>query len=184
MPNAEGNFNGTLTVVAGSETTTIPLTGKGILTGPETILDPSYYDDENNGYTWPIVASDGMAANSKTSKLNEIATNPDQIIALLRKVYMDKNIPGNYYRGYTSTGGEDHDNVVPYTGVGRITSSTATECEDSYGWKIPGTVKNGDSYRYLDPEQYKPYKEGVTLLLIEMQDKFKKSDVFPSDYCY
>lgn len=174
MPNAEGEYSGTLTIVAGGQTINIPLTGSAIYSGPEAIRDSTFFNGIT--YTWPIVATGGVSANANSSNLGEIATDPDQIIAMLREVYMNKSIPGNYYRGHTATGGKDHDNEVPYTGVGRIESNTATECANSYGWNIPGTVLSGGNYRYMDPDQYKPNEEGVTLLLIEMVDNFTKPD--------
>ena len=186
MPKAEGDYNGTLTVVAGGVTTTIPLKGTGVYTGPEATRDSTFFKDIT--YTWPIVASNGMAANSQSSKLNEIATDPDQIIAMLRAIYMNPDIPGNFKRGYSASGGEDHDDDVLYSGVGTIASSTATTSTDSYGWNIPGNVLTGTSgnttYRYLDPNQYKPHEEGVTLLLIEMVDDFKKGTITASTHNY
>ena len=164
MPKTEGDFSGTLTV--GS--TTIPLTGAGVYSGAEATRDKAFFDGIK--YNWPIGTTDNE------SSLSDIATDPEQIIALLREVYMNKNIPGNYYRGHTATGGKDHDNEVPYTGVGIIESNTATECADSYGWNIPGNVLQEGNYRYMDPVQYKPNEEGVTLLLVEMVDNFKKPD--------
>ncbi|MBO7609413.1 MAG: DUF2436 domain-containing protein [Muribaculaceae bacterium] len=169
MPNAEDDYTGTLTIVAGNETINIPLTGKGVYTGPEAIRDNNFFDGIT--YKWPINADE---EDQTESTLAEIATDPEQIIAMLREVYTNKDIPGNYYRGHTATGGKDHDNEVPYTGVGMITSNSSTVCEDSYGWDIPGDVLDGSNYRYMDPNQYKPNEEGVTLLLIEMVDDFKK----------
>ncbi|MBR6489371.1 MAG: choice-of-anchor D domain-containing protein, partial [Muribaculaceae bacterium] len=171
MPNEEDDYSGTLAIVAGNETINIPLTGKAIYTGPEAIRDTTFFTGIT--YTWPITGSN---ANTNESSLGDIATDPEQIIAMLREVYMNKSIPGNYKRGFTATGGKDHDYDVPYTGVGIIESNTATECANSYGWNIPGTVLPGDNYRYMDPEQYKPFEEGVTLLLVEMVDDFTKPD--------
>ena len=175
MPNAEGDYNGTLTIVAGSETINIPLTGKAIYSGAEATRDKDFFDGIK--YTWPITGSN---ANTNENSLSDIATDPEQIIAMLREIYMNKSIPGNYKRGFTATGGQDHDYDVLYTGVGIIESNTAAECANSYGWNIPGTVLSGTSgntsYRYMDPEQYKPDEEGVTLLLVEMVDDFTKPD--------
>ena len=169
MPNAEDDYTGTVTIVAGSETINIPLTGKGIYSGPEATRDKEFFDGIT--YKWPINVDE---EEQTESTLSEIATDPEQIIAMLREIYTNKDIPGNYYRGHTATGGKDHDNEVPYTGVGMITSNTSAVCDDSYGWDIPGDVLPGSNYRYMDPNQYKPNEEGVTLLLIEMVDNFKK----------
>ena len=123
-------------------------------------------------------------------------------IALLRAVYTNKNLPGPYYRGYTSAGVQE--GSVSYAGVGTM-SGTATNngwpyyyqyelsklsWNDTYGWNIPatkgkiGTYTSGnDSYQYayFDPEEYKPLQEGYTLLLVEMKDGFKTSDIWDAD---
>ena len=71
---------------------------------------------------------------------------------------------------------------------------------DSRGWNIPaaktkfktGTYPTGQAsstssynsnryryeYAYFDPQEYRPFEEGYTLLLVEMQDNFKTSDIW------
>ncbi len=124
-----------------------------------------------------------------TSYLDSIATNPDQIIAMLKEVYTNKKIPGNYKRGYLSSGADDPATYgnVSYTGAGALAdSSNYIVYSDSYGWNIPGEVVyggevnvTGGSYRYwyMNPEQYKPEQEGLTLLLLEMVDTFDPKTV-------
>lgn len=41
---------------------------------------------------------------------------------------------------------------------------------DSHGWGIPGTVIESGNIHRLDPNQYKPKYDGVTLLLVEVKD--------------
>ena len=36
-------------------------------------------------------------------------------------------------------------------------------------------------YCYMDPTQYKPYNEGVTLLLVEMVDDFDKAKIYDTE---
>lgn len=131
-----------------------------------------FFSQSDFDYTWK---ENGVGQEEHSAKLTDIATDPDQIIALLKKVYTDPNIPGNYKRGYKVGGADDHDNNVTYTGEGQINSSH--RWADSYGWNIKGNVNSGTSgnyqYWYMDPNQYKPNKEGVTLLLLEMVDDFK-----------
>jgi hypothetical protein len=171
------SYSGTLNLEIGEQTAHVPLKGVGKKEGPEAIRDEAFFKDIT--YNW--TDEDG---NSHTSNLAEIATDPDQIIALLKEVYTNQNIPGNYKRGYTSTGGsDDHDNVVLYTGVGRITSNSATTCDNSYGWNIPGQVL-GSNYKYMKEDQYKPYDEGVTLLLLEIVDTFTPTTTSSSTHDY
>jgi len=134
----------------------------------------------NKTYTW----SDGQVTH--TSYLTDTATDPNQIIALLTEVYTNKDIPGNLKRGFTTTGADEANNDVNYGGVGTITrnGNNNYSYSNSYGWDIPGTLINGHQaaqasgnrgtfyYSYMDPEQYKPQKEGLTLLLVEMADDF------------
>lgn len=111
-------------------------------------------------YNWPI----NTTANR--SKITDKATDPDQIIALLRYIYMNKEIPGIYYAGY----GTNNNNL-------------ATRARQVYyggiagGWDIPGT-----SDIYTDYQTYKPNSEGYTVLLVAVRDNFtmtgRASDVF------
>ena len=164
-------------------------------------------------YTWPIKQVGNVAANSNTSNLNEPATDPDQMIAMMRWVYMDPTIPGNLKRGFATDGSDtgETNQAVYYQGVGGlkfvpsqnnyiVDSKDSYDYDDIYGWGIPGNavdVQNltlGSSeytytdwsfpffhtarrdsimyYTYLDLNEYKPEKEGLTLLLVEMKEDY------------
>ncbi len=185
-PTLATNYNGTLTVVAGDRTKTIRLTGIGNQDGVPCTRDSAFFAGIE--YKWPI-----NSTNQQTSSLDEIATDPDQIIAMLREVYMNRNIPGNIKRGYTTTGGTEAFDDVHYSGIGKITrgngynSATYYSYNDGYGWNIPGDIKyksisyfNGNATAhcaFMDSTQYKPYQEGVTLVLLEMKDNFSTSNI-------
>ncbi len=182
-PSAANAYSGTLTVTINGTPTTITLKGAGNVTGsPEAIRDSAFFAGID--YTWQ---ENGTGA-SHTGHLDEIATDPDQMIAMMKKVYMDPTIPGNLHRGYTTSGAVDLYGDVAYTGVGTIshsgsnyTDATTYSWEDDYGWNVPGRINAGDVgvtsdsryyYAHMDSTQYKPNNEGVTLLLIEMRDDF------------
>ncbi len=188
-PTSPSSYRGTLTVVIGDETITIPLSGIGNQSGVPCTRDSLFFA----GIEYDWTDSDG---GTHTSGLDEIATDPDQIIAMLREVYMNQSIPGNYKRGYTTTGGSEAWDDVYYSGIGSINRSSSGyssasyySYNDKYGWNIPGTINfSSETYTvnsydyttycaYLDTVQYKPNQEGVTLLLLEMTDNFDKSNV-------
>ncbi len=186
-PEEARNYNGTLTVSVNGENTIVTLTGVGYAEGPEAIRDEAFF--AGISYKWPITTE------ANTSTLDSIATDPEQIIAMLRKVYMDQNIPGNYKRGsgYNEVNGKEAYNDVYYSGVGEISrrsgysdySSANAYYWDStkdYGWKIPGTIGkcgigSGQNrnwyYASMDTTQYKPYQEGLTLVLLEVVDNIQ-----------
>ncbi len=148
-------------------------------------------------YQWPYNAA---PANQQTSSLDEIATDPDQMIAMIRKVYMDQSLPGNKKRGFASDGSNsgETNQAVYYQGVGGIKYSGTNnsnaintlsnyQYEDIYGWGIPGNpiavqrhqLSNAligadyyARYTYLDLNQYEPAEEGLTLLLVELKDTY------------
>ena len=195
-PTAEGTFsNGaTLSFGNGIADCAFTFTGKG---GKYDENDHSAIYDKD--YTW-------IDANGKehTSNLLDIATEPEQMIAMLRKVYMEKAIPGNKIRGYKNDAASDALSdptkkdkdiypLVSYPAVGQVVEQAAENYpavwEDTYGWNIPNdatefpiltdsrTYKPKDSsqnttwyYDYLDPNEYMPTEEGVTLLLVELKD--------------
>ncbi len=152
-------------------------------------LPPSFY--ENIEYTW--TDNDG----EHTSKLTDIATTPEQMIALMKEVYTNKNIPGNYYRGYKADG-TTKDREVGYPAIGVINRSGSDFAYgDAFGWgiandaenypilsKVRNSGTNTYTYRYLNPNEYKPNQEGLTLLLVEMNDGVGSSTVSqtPTDY--
>lgn len=146
-------------------------------------------------YTW----TDNEGTH--TSNLSEVATTPEQMIAMMRAVYMDPTIPGNKKRGFALDGSDsgETNQVVYYGGVGGI-KYTATgnnsiskvsnvsnyAYDDKYGWNIPGNpvaVQNlqvGESnfytynayYTHMNLGQYEPDEEGLTLLLVELKDTY------------
>ena len=144
--------------------------------GPVATRDEAFF--KNITYTW---REGGPNSNGTehTSNLAEIATDPDQIIAMLKKVYTEQSIPGNLTRGYSTSGVRDSRNVL-YTGVGqlaRINNTNNAEYDDAYGWNISGNasdrVTSGNyRYWYMEEQQYEPNEEGVTLLLMEVADDF------------
>jgi hypothetical protein len=154
------------------------------------VLDPDDWNDFS--YDWYM---DGNTANEKhTNTLGDEdpATEPDQIIAMLREVYMNPNIPGNKKRGFTETGRDDHDNKVLYTGVGELertgTGQSGARFVDTFGWNIPSTepiiyntYTDDNNYTWhvwkMDQYEYEPTDEGLTLLLIEMKDNFTLTDI-------
>ena len=179
-PKAAISYNGTLTVIAGNDTTIVKLKGAGNVSGPEAVRDSTFFAGIT--YEWPI--------NNPTNEsvLTEIATDPDQIIAMLREVYMNKDIPGNYVRGYNDNVTSGHyvgpNTDVQYTAAGTIKrDGQYVSFDDTYGWDIPSykdlTIgeSNSVTYVYMDPTEYKPNYEGVTLLLLEMVDDFDPTKV-------
>lgn len=184
-PAGPNVYNGTLTVEFNGSSLTIPLKGVGFAEGPVALRDSTFFKEVS--YNW----TDSLGVKH-TSNLNEIATDPDQMIAMLKQVYTNKTIPGNYKRGYSATGGsEDYDDVY-YAGVGHVGGSVSNNTisysyYDSRGWSIPGNLINSTFsysqgfstytgyYSYMDPTQYKPYNEGVTLLLVEVRDDFNET---------
>lgn len=184
-PTSPSSYRGTLTIVAGDETITIPLSGIGNQSGVPCTRDSVFFA----GIEYDWTDSDG---GSHTSTLDEIATDPDQIIAMLREVYMNQNIPGNYKRGYTTSGGSESYDDVSYSGVGGISRSSSTYSYDDYlGWNIPNktnlnsTTSGNYTFTYMSSTDYKPNVEGVTLLLIEMADDYDLNTYeFPSSSGY
>lgn len=133
---------------------------------------------DNITYQWPFNAAE---SEQTTSYMSEIATDPDQMIALCRAVYMNQEIPGNWYRGYTTAG--ETEESVSYQAVGKLTKDGSNYTyDDAYGWDIPmksSGVKSHTSgnhtYTYMDPDDYKPEVNGVTLLMVEYKDGVKTS---------
>lgn len=102
-------------------------------------------------------------------------------IALMRAVYTNQDLPGPYTRGYTTAGAAENTYPVSYAAVGTLTGTNSFS--NAYGWSIPANtssaiIKNSGNYYYCDRTQYKPNNEGYTLLLVEMKDDFKDTDVF------
>lgn len=172
-PTQETTYSGsaTLSFSHGLADRTFTLTGQGIKYGENdhsAIYDKDYEWTDDNGVT-------------HVSNLLETATDPNQIIAMLREIYVNKEIPGNKLRGYTDAGSPESLTVngndafkVNYSAVGQLNSNR--EYTDTYGWNIPteksvlSTTKGSYTYYYMDPTEYEPNEEGLTLVMIEMKD--------------
>ncbi len=157
-----------------------------------TVKDEAFFSGKE--YTW--TDSEG----THTSHLNEPATTPEQIIAMLQKVYTDPEIPGNLKRGFSAYGtdaGETNQEVY-YPGVGGVKRTgnyvnlvDSYEYYDRYGWGITGNINEIQESSYLawhysaspymdymayyaalDQHQYTPQEEGLTLLLVELKDTY------------
>ncbi len=188
-PTAAAAYTGSLTITVDGHSSSTRLTGVGLKAGEIATRDSSFFASKT--YDW--TDSDG---NIHTSNLAEIATDPDQIIALVREVYTNTDIPGNYKRGYTSSEEIETGYNVTYPGVGTIVrDNNSVSYSPSYGWDIPGDISTGTktvsytssdgyasttsvSYAYMDSMQYKPKYEGVTLLMAEMIDNFDLSALY------
>ena len=183
-PTDAASYTDYLVVNINGKNTKVRVTGigtGGTNDGPVATRDEAFF--KTITYNW--TDNDGTA---HISNLSEIATDPDQIIAMLKKVYTDQSIPGNLKRGYANPDGTYfgvHDDDVNYGAVGTLTSGSTSlnAFADTYGWDIQ--PKNGDilskdlngyNAYYLNPNQFRPEEEGVTLLLLEMVDKFDPSN--------
>lgn len=157
-----------------------------------TVKDDAFFAGKD--YTW--TDADG----THTSYLNEPATTPEQMIAMIQKIYTDPEIPGNLKRGFASNGtdnGETNQEVY-YPGVGGVKKTgnyvdlvDSYEYYDRYGWGITGNINEVQESSYLawhysaspymdymayyaalDQNQYTPQEEGLTLLLVELKDTY------------
>ena len=110
---------------------------------PTAVKNRTFF--EGITYSWPYNADPSA---QQQSNLGEIATDPDQIIAMLREVYMNKSIPGNYARGYSAEGvnegtwanGTATGNYpVAYPAIGTIAETNGSiGFSDTFGWDLPG----------------------------------------------
>ena len=187
-PTAATNYTGKLSLGIDGQTAMVGMKGVGYIPGTPATRDSSFFAGIE--YTWPIDVEESARPEENKATLDKIATDPDQIIAMLREVYMNKDIPGNLKRGYTTSGGSESWDDVAYTGVGTMShsgtsydSATSYSWEDGYGWGIPGTPVYGGYdnstrtyYAHLDSTQYRPNYEGLTVLLLEMKDDYSISD--------
>lgn len=130
-PAEAASYTGFLTVTVNGKNEVIKLKGIGIgatSDGPVATRDKNFFKDIT--YTWQESTYDDATGKwvqdgpTHTSNLNEIARNPDQIIAMLKEVYTNKSIPGNYLRSNAPDGTNDTYNTVLYTGVGQIVKQT------------------------------------------------------------
>ena len=106
----------------------------------------SFY--ERRTYTWTNANGDPV-----TSNLADPATDPRQIMALLKEVYTNKEIPGIWQCGYTADGKREGD--IDYTidnGVFGLSKDPIYKAYD---------IPEGD---------YKPNEEGYTTLIVKVKD--------------
>ena len=172
-PTEEGSFTSqaTLSFGNGIAARDFTLTGKG---GKYDENDHSALYDHD--YTW--VDDNG---NEHINNLLDVATDPNQIIAMLREIYITPEIPGNKLRGFTEDGADESLTIngnnayaVNYSAVGQLNS--ALQYTDTYGWNIPtqksvlSVTKGGYTYNYMDPTEYEPNEEGLTLIMVEIKD--------------
>ncbi len=95
-----------------------------------------------------------------TTNLAEPASDPRHMIALLREVYINKNVPGNINRAYKNDFAVEK--TINYA-ISTIYSGTGKYA----GWNIPQGKHN----------TYVPNNEGLTLLLVEITDSYNSDDV-------
>ncbi len=110
---------------------------------PTAVKNRAFF--EGITYQWPFNAP---TTAQQSSNLGQVATDPDQIIAMLREIYTNRNIPGNYARGYSALGSPEGtwtngvatgNYPVAYSAVGTIAENNgAYGYNDAYGWGIPG----------------------------------------------
>ncbi len=116
-------------------------------------------------YNW----TDG-AGQSHTNAITDVATNPYQIVAMLKEIYTNRNIPGtkslpdNLSSGTTV---EVNYNYYSYTPI------LFTRYSDR-SWKdwTTGSLRNSGSYSNDVDNDLTPYEDGLTLLLVEVKDDF------------
>ena len=102
-------------------------------------------------YTWT-----NANGRTVTSNLADPATDPRQIMALLKEVYTNKEIPGIWQCGYTADGEREGD--IDYTienGVWGLSKDPIYKAYD---------IPEGD---------YKPNEEGYTTLIVKVKDDWK-----------
>lgn len=107
----------------------------------------SFY--ERRTYTWT-----NANGRTVTSNLADPATDPRQIMALLKEVYTNKEIPGIWQCGYTDDGEREGD--IDYTIYN--------------GWYSNDPIY--DAYGILEGD-YKPNEEGYTTLIVKVKDDWK-----------
>lgn len=172
-PTDASSYTDYLVVNINGKNTTVRITGIGTgatSEGPVATRDEAFF--KTITYDWT-----DNAGTSHTSNLSEIATDPDQIIAMLKEVYTNQSIPGNLYRS-NEKGSNDNYNNVLYTAVGQINSNGSYV--DAYGWGIDGTIEttttSSNTIQNFKIDEYKPTEEGVTLLLLEQVDEFNPAN--------
>lgn len=119
------------------------------LNAQPVVKPKSFY--ERRTYTWT-----NANGGTVTSNLADPATDPRQIMALLKEVYTNKEIPGIWQCGYTADGEREGD--IDYTienGVWGLSKDPIYKAYD---------IPEGD---------YKPNEEGYTTLIVKVKDDWK-----------
>ncbi|MBO4870884.1 MAG: choice-of-anchor D domain-containing protein [Muribaculaceae bacterium] len=166
--------NVALTLTFGNQTIAITINGTS------HVNEPTMTTDDFAAITYNWVDEEG---ETQTSNLAQVATEPAQMVELMREVYMNRNVPGNWYRGYTSAGEPSIEVIYPPIGS-IVYGSDGYDYSNAYGWNIGFSDNVTDhiltnttyNYKYFNPNEYKPIKNGVTLLLIEMNDNIIHDD--------
>lgn len=116
----------------------------------EPVVKPkSFY--EGRTYTWT-----NANGGTVTSNLADPATDPRQIMALLKEVYTNKEIPGIWQCGYTADGKREGD--IDYTIDNGFLGLSKDPIYKAYD------IPEGD---------YKPKEEGYTTLIVKVKDDWK-----------
>lgn len=124
------------------------LNAQPVVKPKQPVVKPkSFY--EGRTYTWTN-ANGGPV----TSNLADPATDPRQIMALLKEVYTNKEIPGIWQCGYTADG--KREGTIDYT--------------IDNGWYSNDPIY--DAYGILEGD-YKPNEEGYTTLIVKVKDDWK-----------
>lgn len=123
------------------------LNAQPVVKPKQPVVKPkSFY--EGRTYTWT-----NANGGTVTSNLADPATDPRQIMALLKEVYTNKEIPGIWQCGYTTDG--KREGTIDYN------------------------VKNNDAINKaygISAGNYKPNEEGYTTLLVKVKDSWKPRD--------
>ena len=126
------------------------LNAQPVVKPKQPVVKPkSFY--EGRTYTWT-----NANGGTVTSNLADPATDPRQIMALLKEVYTNKEIPGIWQCGYTADGKREGD--IDYTidnGVWGLSKDPIYKAYD---------ILEGD---------YKPKEEGYTTLIVKVKDDWK-----------
>lgn len=124
------------------------LNAQPVVKPKQPVVKPkSFY--EGRTYTWT-----NANGGTVTSNLADPATDPRQIMALLKEVYTNKEIPGIWQCGYTDGGIREGD--IDYT--------------IDNGWYSNDPIY--DAYGILEGD-YKPNEEGYTTLIVKVKDDWK-----------
>lgn len=124
------------------------LNAQPVVKPKQPVVKPkSFY--EGRTYTWT-----NANGGTVTSNLADPATDPRQIMALLKEVYTNKEIPGIWQCGYTADG--KREGTIDYT--------------IDNGWYSNDPIY--DAYGILEGD-YKPKEEGYTTLIVKVKDDWK-----------